>query len=328
MNEIGLRSTSAGRVDELELTDALRKLEEQEPHQNVPAVHCDACNAEFTVSQHVTSSTCPYCGSNIVSASRECSVVRPGAVLPFGLTKDKAVEAYRRWLASRWFAPGTLKRRGMLDDGLTGVYVPHWTFDALATTDYEGMRGDAYYETQHVTVNGRSTVRRVRKIRWSPARGTVRNHFDDLLVPASTTLDTSQVRELTPWDLGELVPYREDYLAGFRAERYNITLADGFDEGRRMMQPVIEQTIRADIGGDEQRINRTRTVYSDMTYKHVLLPVWISAYRYGGKVYRFMVNARTSEVQGRRPYSVFKIVMAILGGLALLMLMLFLLSRA
>jgi hypothetical protein len=41
-----------------------------------------------------------------------------------------------------------------------------------------------------------------------------------------------------------------------------------------------------------------------------------------------MVNARTSEVQGRRPYSVFKIVMAILGGLALLMLMLFLLSRA
>ena len=89
-----------------------------------------------------------------------------------------------------------------------------------------------------------------------------------------------------------------------------------FDVAREMMVEPIRRTIRADIGGDEQMIASMDTRYHDITFKHVLLPVWISAYRYRDRVFRFLVNGRTGEVQGERPWSPWKIAGAILGGLA------------
>ncbi len=73
------------------------------------------------------------------------------------------------------------------------------------------------------------------------------------------------------------------------------------------MQVVIRTDVRADIGGDDQRIHQLNTSYSGITFKHLLLPVWISAYRFNQKVYQVMVNARTGEVQGDRPFSIWKI---------------------
>ena len=78
------------------------------------------------------------------------------------------------------------------------------------------------------------------------------------------------------------------------------------------MISTIDRAIRSDIGGDEQRIRSQRSSYFDITFKHILLPIWISAYRFGDKPYRFVVNARTGEVQGERPWSVVKIVVAVL----------------
>ena len=49
-----------------------------------------------------------------------------------------------------------------------------------------------------------------------------------------------------------------------------------------------------------------------MTFKHTLLPVWISAYRYHDRTFRFLVNARTGEVQGERPYSWIKITLFVM----------------
>ena len=74
------------------------------------------------------------------------------------------------------------------------------------------------------------------------------------------------------------------------------------------MDNYITQLIKKDIGGDEQRIYSVNTKYNDITFKHVLLPIWISAYRFKNKVYRFLINGRTGEVQGERPWSVWKII--------------------
>ena len=65
--------------------------------------------------------------------------------------------------------------------------------------------------------------------------------------------------------------------------------------------------MRRDIGGDQQRIERIETDVGRLTFKHVLLPVWLAAYRYRGKSFRFVVNGRTGTVQGERPWSTAKI---------------------
>jgi len=46
--------------------------------------------------------------------------------------------------------------------------------------------------------------------------------------------------------------------------------------------------------------------------------VWMSAFRFRDKIYRFVVNGRTGEVQGERPYSRWKIAFAILLAAALI----------
>ena len=120
---------------------------------------------------------------------------------------------------------------------------------------------------------------------------------------------STRMVELAPGDLKAVVPFSTDYLAGFRAECYRIDLAEGFEIAKDIMRGTIEGTIRRDIGGDEQRINSMHSRYDRLTYKHLLLPVWVSAYRYQNRVYQFLVNARTGEVQGERPYSWIKITL-------------------
>ena len=153
----------------------------------------------------------------------------------------------------------------------------------------------------------------MQKTRWYPASGAVARGFDDVMAIASTSLPARLGEGLEPWDLSQLQPYKPDYLAGFQAEGYTVALADGNASAKQKMAGVIEQDVRRDIGGDVQRIDSVSTSYSAETFKHILLPIWIAAYKYNSKTYRFLVNGQTGEVQGERPYSVWKITFAALG---------------
>ena len=113
------------------------------------------------------------------------------------------------------------------------------------------------------------------------------------------------------------MPFDEKYLSGFITEKYGIGLEDGFEIAKKIMDNIIRQDVRRDIGGDTQRIFQVSTVHKDITFKHILLPVYVSAYRYISKLYRFLVNARTGEVQGERPYSKIKIALAVITVLAI-----------
>lgn len=160
------------------------------------------------------------------------------------------------------------------------------------------------YETVRDSQGRESRVaRQVRHTRWWPTSGTVENSFDDLLVPATKSVDLGRLQALEPWDLPSVRPYEPAFLAGFKAQRYQLELPGGFDVAKQQMKPVIRQTIERDIGGDEQRVNSTQSEYCDVTFKHLLLPVWLGAYRYQGKVFQVLVTPRTGEVQGERPYS-------------------------
>ncbi len=203
---------------------------------------------------------------------------------------------------------------------LQGVYVPYWTFDADTRSSYSGQRGTIYYETQPVQVRDqqgrvRTEMRQVAKIRWTPVSGRVARFFDDVLVLASRSLPKSHTDALLPWDLTRLEPYQPEFLAGFRAEGYTVSLQDGLTEARAYMDRMIERDVRFDIGGDRQEIGNIDTEVSDVTFKHVLLPVWTAAYKFRGKSFRFVVNGQTGKVQGERPWSPWKIAVAVILGL-------------
>jgi predicted RNA-binding Zn-ribbon protein involved in translation (DUF1610 family) len=301
-----------GAVQEEDFRATLANLATSQELADTLTVKCVACGAESQFNSDVVANKCPFCGAAIVATAQSKKQIKPKALLPFLITREQASAAFRNWVSSLWFAPSELSRAAERS-GIDGAYIPAWTYDSDTFSSYTGQRGDDYWDTETYTetdANGNSVTRtrQVRRTRWSWVNGQVANQFDDILVLASNSLPRKIADQLEPWDLKNLLPYRDEYLSGFVAESYQIDLPQGFDIARGIMDGYIRQSIVRDIGGDHQRIDSVDTRYENITFKHTLLPIWISAYRYQERVYRFLVNARSGEVQGERPYSVWKIV--------------------
>lgn len=283
-------------------------------------VTCTGCGGVIEFQPPQVAGSCPFCAAAIVAQPVAADArIAPKGVLPFQVVKRQAMENVRNWVSSRWFAPSALAKLAS-QDNLRGVYLPFWTYDSDTISDYYGARGQHYYETEYVTEtdsdgNQREVARQVQRTAWYPASGRVQNQFDDILITATKALNRDRLNDLQPWDLAQLKPYEPAFLSGFEAQRYQLPLGDGFEEAKGVMKGEIETTVRQSIGGDEQRIDRIATSYMNITFKHILLPVWVGAYRFQGKVFQVVVNARSGEVKGERPYSwskIFFLVLAIL----------------
>jgi DNA-directed RNA polymerase subunit RPC12/RpoP len=290
---------------------------------------CQRCGAH--TESNALSDTCQFCGAPLVADAHAGDQIAPEAVLPFGVDRPAVREALRKWVSSRWFAPSRLKKVTEAET-LRGTYLPHWTYDARTVSDYTGQRGEHYWETETYTetVNGetRTNTRQVQKTRWYAASGTVHRDFDDVLVPGTKYLPTKQLDKLEPWPLAQAVAYQPDYLAGHQTLRYDTEPDVGLDMAKQRMAPVIEKDCRQDIGGDEQRVNSVDTKYFDVMFKLMLLPVWILGYVYAGKTWQVLVNGRTGEVIGQRPYSAPKIVAAVAAAIVALTLIIVLIVYA
>jgi DNA-directed RNA polymerase subunit RPC12/RpoP len=307
---------------ELDLARGLAEDLDDAAMVDIRTTSCPSCGAQVEFDGVTYAKECPFCATPVVTDTGTQRHIKPQAVLPFVLTEDQARAEMIKWMGSLWFAPSALVEYARKGRALAGVYVPFWTYDAETASRYTGQRGEHYYETRTVTVtvNGRRETRQeqVQRTRWYAASGRVARDFDDVLVMASKSLPARLGNELTPWDLSALQPYAPDYLAGFRAEGYTIPLADGYQIAQADMNAVIQRDVMRDIGGDVQRIDSLDTDYRNQTFKHILLPVWMAAYKYNGRSFRFLVNGQTGEVQGERPYSAWKIAFALLLVLAII----------
>ncbi len=312
-------------IEENDFYTALQEVSSKTDMQTLQTVQCDSCGARTTLKPNIVSDECAFCGTPLVTSSPETvEVFQPKSLLPFHIDQKEAGKLFKDWVSSLWFAPNDLKKRAALTEKLKGMYIPYWTFDSETDSRYHGMRGDYYYTTERYTdSDGNAQTRQVRHTRWSPASGRIDHFFDDTLVLASHSLPRNYVDKLEPWDLEKLAGYDERYLSGFQTETYQIDLKSGFEVAKGKMKDQIRDLVSRDIGGDEQRIEDIQIDYNDITFKHILLPLWISAYRYQDKVFRFLVNARTGEVQGERPYSAIKIALAVIAALIVIGLFFF-----
>ena len=306
---------SGGAIRELDFKQALNNLLPAQEIEETRVTKCPNCGAQVEFDEVNHALECPFCATPVVTDTGTHRHIKPRGVLPFDLDEKQARDAMTRWLGKLWFAPNGLQEYARKGRKMDGIYVPYWTFDADTKSSYRGERGTRYQETRTVMRDGKRQQVTVTKIRWRGVSGRVARFFDDVLVLASRSLPARYTDALEPWDLSALEPYRPEFLAGFRAEGYAVELDEGYELARTKMNRVIERDVRFDIGGDQQRIHDIQTQISDVTFKHVLLPVWLAAYKYRGKTYRFVVNGQTGRVQGERPWSAWKITFAVIFGM-------------
>ncbi|WP_020661626.1 hypothetical protein [Amycolatopsis benzoatilytica] len=270
---------------------------------------CQRCGARTETNE--TASVCQFCGAPLVIDGNASGQLVPEGVLPFAFDRGAVSTHLKKWTGSRWFAPNALKKVTTAES-TKSTYIPHWTYDSQTVSVYTGSRGEYYYVTETYYENGERKTRQVRHTRWYPARGRVARNFDDVLVPASMQLPLPELDKLAPWPLLESAPYQPQFLSGHYALRYDVEPENGFEEAKNRMAPVIADDCRHDIGGDEQRLDSVDTQHNNVTFKLLLLPVWVASYVYAGKTWQILVNGRTGEIHGERPWSKVKITIAVI----------------
>ena len=77
------------------------------------------------------------------------------------------------------------------------------------------------------------------------------------------------------------------------------------------MRGEIRAACSREVPGDTQRNLECDTVFSALAYKNALLPIWIAAYEYHGKPYRYPRQRRDRKVTGTAPWSWVKITLLI-----------------
>ncbi len=308
---------------ELELKPYLEEFGSNSHSEMISMLECKNCGANQHIEDNYKSLHCVYCSMPLIIEDLQKEAwILPGAIVPFQIDLDKSHQIFEAWVNKLWFAPNKLKKAALDPANTKGLYVPYWTFDAQLFASYTGQRGDYYYVTVPYTTtsNGKTVtrMRQERRTRWSPAFGSVEGFVDDTLITASKQRSGVIPQKVAKWNLNDLTSFDSSFLAGFVTEKYTIPLEDGHLSSKNEANRIATRWARRDIGGDTQRVSSIDVSLTDQTFKHILLPVYISAYQFKRKRYNFFVNGQTGVLAGQRPYSFWKIFFLVISILAVI----------
>jgi hypothetical protein len=325
------RATSApkpgsGTLDALDYLTAAGDAGPNTDDREAARLECVECGATTDLANNALSGSCPYCHTPFVGAPASTRTLFPGCLLPLAITHDDARAKVKVWMGNRWFAPRALNTDSALGT-LDAAYTPCWLFSLTVTATYDGQRGDDYTEwvttTSYQDGKAVTSTHPETRTRWHGVHGTVRHHFGRLVIFSGGDPLSHLAEALGPWDFDALVPYGDDYLRGADASAYAANLPAGFHGAVAATKETVAGLIEEDIGGDHQRISDTQPRYTDVSFRYALVPGWVSDYRFHGTDYRVGVNGRTGKVEGTRPYSKAKIVLAVLAALAVVAALIF-----
>lgn len=278
---------------------------------------CTRCGSESIYNSEVPTFTCSFCNFEVVNPQAyKTRLIQPSGIIPFGVEEQKARALFKTWLGNSFWAPNDLAAFARAD-ALRGIYLPFWTYDAQTASQWQGYGGRYYYVTESYTdSDGKRQTRQVRHTEWIFRSGDYNHFFDDILIGGSDELNQQESENIFPYNLQELVNFDASYLSGWSADVYEIDVHKGYDKAESIMHDRIHAACADLCTIDTYRDLEVSTVFSQQTYKHILLPIWLCSYRYKEKTYHFIVNGQTGKISGKKPVSLGKVVLAILAVIA------------
>lgn len=319
--EIEKKDTAVHRAKELDFESA-EFTENCDWGVESKTVKCKSCGATTVYDALEIANECPYCGSNQVMVANDVKTLAPGGVVPFRLDAKTAGAKFSSWIKGKLFCPNEAKASAKAE-AFKGIYLPYWTFDADTESDYSGDYG---YQKRRKNRDGNEEV----YYEWHSGSGHYTQFIDDELVCATTAHNRGMLSAIEPFDTAANVEYKPEYIAGYAAERYAIGLKDAWVQAKQAiankLRGMCESKLRNEHRADSTRNVNVKTAYSNITYKYLLLPIWISSFTYKGKIYQFMVNGQTGKVAGQTPVSPWKVAIAILAVVAFILLISYLSS--
>lgn len=272
-------------------------------------MHCNSCGADMAIPEKALSATCPFCASNRVNV-REAPAdqLRPRFLIPFKIQPQATRAVAQKWLGQGWYHPDELGASAMVDR-FTGIYLPFWTFSAKIVSDWKAQVG---YETQESYYDHNDKTWKTRtRIDWRWENGRIKLDVNNLLICGSLHISGTLVRRLYPFNLNELVGYAPDFLAGWQAQTYELTLPKAWEQGKAEMREQAKGTCYAAINSRHIRNFNMTADFGEETWRYILLPVYVAAYKFENKVYQVMINGQTGAISGQKPVAWWKIWLAV-----------------
>jgi Zn finger protein HypA/HybF involved in hydrogenase expression len=296
-------------------------LKEEAAALNTRTVECKNCGAKLTLPADQRSITCPFCDSNMVveSTSDQTGRQPPEFIIGFAITPPQALEKFRQWLrTSGMFRPGDLST-AKIEEKLRGVYVPFWSFSMLAQSQWTAQVGEHWYRTETYTtiVDGKpvTQTRTVTETEWWDLAGQHHNYYSGYLVSGSRGLPQNYAEQIKPFRLESLKRYQPYFLAGWLCEEYSVVRDQALPLCQNEFLRWERRNVENFLPGDTHSHVLVNCEFSDVNSDLILLPVYLLSYRYGDKLYRFLLNGQTGKTAGDKPYSQIRIGMAVAIGI-------------
>ena len=266
---------------------------------------CTGCGASMTYDASAQSLRCPFCGSEALEEQPTKKSIAPRRVLPFSQDKDSAIAIMRKWLGRGFWRPSDLSQTAAVTK-IAAVYVPYWVFTAKTFTYWTadssqtpfGARGD-----------------------WMPLTGEHRGNYAGVLIGASGVLTPGETTAICPFDLAAAVPPEQVDLDNAIVEQFRVQRKYARPQARQGLENLEQQACLQHVPGRHRNMKVNLRI-EGLSSEAVLFPVWIMAYTYQDRVFRFLVNGQTGKSSGKAPTSWKKVIVAI--GIAILAILLLL----
>lgn len=265
--------------------------------QQMAQFECDSCGGEIIGSPDMVSAKCPWCNNNFVATGQLVRTRVPDRMIPFGMTKEQALAAFKKEASRLKLTPNAFKHASV--DDIQGVYVPYWLYDASVAgmTDFECERTKSWSDSDYTY-----TQHDVYQVSRS---GNI--SYLDVPVSGTSKVTENLTESIEPFDYSTSVGFSPAYLTGFMTNKYDVEAEEANPRALARMKSSAKDVLKNSVTGYDS-VNMTNSVFEPAFGKleYVFLPVWLLNVDFQGKNYNYAMNGQTGKFVGTFPVSTAK----------------------
>lgn len=268
---------------------------------------CDGCGASMSFDATAQNLRCPFCANESLELIRDQPILAARYVIPMKISREQAASHLKQWLTRGFWRPSDLAEKSVVVE-LQPIYVPFWKFSVKTKTFYTA-------DSSRTPACARAD--------WFPVSGERSGQYHAILVGASSVLSPEETQQVLPFNFSAAIPRERFELDKVTFEQFRVQRKYARPLARRGVENEERVACAASISGKTRNV-KVNVRFEGMSSDPVLLPFWILAYRYQDTVYRFLINGQSGKATGSAPTSWLKVTLAIVGGVALVGLLMLL----
>lgn len=258
---------------------------------------CNSCGGEIIGSADMVSAKCPWCNNNFVSTRQLTSTRVPDRMIPFGMTKEQAVAAFKKQASSLKLIPKAFTSVSV--DDVQGVYIPYWLYDATVS-------GSANFTCENTQTWQDSEYIYTKHDVYDVFR-SANVAFLDVPVSGTTKVTENLTEAIEPFDYSTSVPFSPAYLTGFMTNKYDVKAEEAnpraLERMRQSTEDVLSESV-SDYDSVKMTGSNIQPAFGDLEY--VFLPVWLLNVTFQNRNYNYAMNGQTGKFVGTFPVSMVK----------------------